>query len=54
LEVKVCNLDDRAAEKDCRVAVFEEVDLVNIRHEWIDEPYSANQERILVNASAEA
>lgn len=53
LEVKACNLEERAAEKAWRAAVLED-DLVNIRHEWIEEPNSANQDRTLVKASAEA
>jgi hypothetical protein len=40
LAVKVCNFEERAAEKACIVAVFED-DLVIIRQDWIDEPYSA-------------
>ena len=51
--MKVCNLEDRAAEKDCSVAVLED-DLVNRRQEWIEEPYSANQDKMLIKASAEA
>ena len=36
-ELSLCSCNERAAEKDCIVAVFE-VTLLKSRHEWTEEP----------------